>query len=151
MPGIGPQHRYLHSCDRRHIHWHRYAHRRDTTNPGLWLPTRLVISFGKLWFASDEGRHRVLQVSHPADVSESDRLTLDDAALIREAAPAGYGVAYMSEWDVADDLHAGRLLQVLDDWTPPFPGMCLYYPGRRHVPAGLRAFIDLIQERRRHP
>ena len=115
------------------------------------VPTRLVISFGKLWFASDEGRHRVLQVSHPADVSESDRLTLDDAALIREAAPAGYGVAYMSEWDVADDLHAGRLLQVLDDWTPPFPGMCLYYPGRRHVPAGLRAFIDLIQERRRHP
>ena len=84
-------------------------------------------------------------------VDVSGRLTLDDSALIREAALAGYGLAYMSEWDVADDLRDGRLLQLLADWTPPFPGVCLYYPGRRHVPAGLRAFIDLIQERRRHP
>ncbi|OAF05410.1 LysR family transcriptional regulator [Bradyrhizobium centrolobii] len=84
-------------------------------------------------------------------VDVSGRLTLDDAGLIREAALAGYGVAYMSEWDVADDLHEGRLVQLLADWTPPFPGVCLYYPGRRHVPAGLRAFIDLIQERRRQP
>lgn len=84
-----------------------------------------------------------------ADVS--GQLTLDNSGLIREAALAGYGLAYMSEWDVADDLHEGRLVQLLADWTPPFPGVCLYYPGRRHVPAGLRAFIDLIQERRRHP
>jgi DNA-binding transcriptional LysR family regulator len=83
-------------------------------------------------------------------VDVSGRLTLDDVTLIREAALAGYGLAYMSEWDVADDLREGRLVQLLADWTPPFPGVCLYYPGGRHVPAGLRAFIDLIQERRRH-
>jgi DNA-binding transcriptional LysR family regulator len=82
-------------------------------------------------------------------VDVAGRLTLDDSGLIREAALAGYGLAFVSEWDVAEDLRAGRLVQVLDDWTPPFPGLCLYYPGRRHVPAGLRAFIDLIQERRR--
>ena len=82
-----------------------------------------------------------------ADVS--GRLTLDEAGLIREAALAGYGLAYISEWDVADDLRERRLVQLLADWTPPFPGVCLYYPGGRHVPAGLRAFIDLIQERRR--
>ncbi|WP_426440754.1 LysR family transcriptional regulator [Bradyrhizobium genosp. P] len=83
-------------------------------------------------------------------VDVSGRLTLDDASLIREAALAGYGLAYMSAWDVADDLRDGRLVQLLAEWTPPFPGVCLYYPGRRHVPAGLRAFIDLIQQRRRH-
>jgi DNA-binding transcriptional LysR family regulator len=83
-------------------------------------------------------------------VDVSGRLTLDDAGLIREATLAGCGLAYLSEWEVADDLHEGRLVQLLPDWTPPFPGVCLYYPGRRHVPAGLRAFIDLIQERRRH-
>ena len=83
-------------------------------------------------------------------VDVTGRLTLDDSGLIREACLAGYGLAYMSEWDVADDLNEGRLVQLLVEWTPPFPGVCLYYPGRRHVPAGLRAFVDLIQERRRH-
>jgi DNA-binding transcriptional LysR family regulator len=82
-------------------------------------------------------------------VDVSGRLTLDSPELIREAVLAGYGLAYMSEWDVADDLREGRLVQLLAKWTPPFPGICLYYPGRRHVPAGLRALIDLIQERRR--
>jgi DNA-binding transcriptional LysR family regulator len=85
---------------------------------------------------------------HIVDVS--GRLTLDDSGLIREAVLGGYGLAYVSEWDVADDLHDGRLVQLLADWTPPYPGVCLYYPGRRHVPAGLRAFIDFIQQRRRH-
>ena len=48
---------------------------------------------------------------------------------------------------VADDLAAGRLVQVLDDWTPPYPGLCLYYPSRRHMPASLRAFVALVRER----
>ena len=74
------------------------------------------------------------------------RLTLDEMSLIREAALAGVGLAYLSQWSVAEDLTAGRLVQLLDDWTPAFPGLCLYYPGRRHVPAGLRALIDLIRE-----
>ncbi len=80
-----------------------------------------------------------------ADVS--GRLTLDESTLIREAALAGFGLAYISEWDVAEDITSGRLVQVMPDWTPPFPGLSLYYPGRRHVPAGLRALIDLIRER----
>jgi DNA-binding transcriptional LysR family regulator len=81
-------------------------------------------------------------------VDVSGRLILGEAILIREAVLAGYGLAYVSEWEVAEDIRAGRLIQLMEDWTPPYPGLCLYYPGRRHVPAGLRAFISLIQDRR---
>ena len=73
-------------------------------------------------------------------------LTLDEPALMLEAARAGVGLTYLTEWNVAADVAAGRLQRVLKDWTPPFPGLCLYYPGRRHVPAGLRALIELIRE-----
>ena len=41
---------------------------------------------------------------------------------------------------------AGRLIRVLEDWTPAYPGICVYYPGHRHVPAGLRAFLDFVRE-----
>jgi DNA-binding transcriptional LysR family regulator len=80
-----------------------------------------------------------------ADVS--GRLTLDDSTLIREAALAGFGLANISQWDVVEDVASGRLVQMMQDWSPPFPGLSLYYPGRRHVPAGLRALIELIRER----
>jgi DNA-binding transcriptional LysR family regulator len=81
-------------------------------------------------------------------VDVSGRIILDEATLIREAVLAGYGLAYVSEWEVAEDIVAGRLIQLMEDWTPAFSGLSLYYPGRRHVPAGLRAFIGLIQNRR---
>lgn len=72
-------------------------------------------------------------------------LTLDESDLLLRTARDGAGLAYLNEWQVAADIAAGRLVQVLADWTPPYPGLCLYYPGRRHIPAKLRAFIDLIK------
>ncbi|MGQ3074793.1 MAG: LysR family transcriptional regulator [Ferrovibrionaceae bacterium] len=74
-------------------------------------------------------------------------LILDDSDLMRKAALAGAGLAYLHAQQVAAELADGRLVQVLDRWTPPYEGLCLYYPGRRHVPAKLRALIDLIRER----
>lgn len=73
-------------------------------------------------------------------------LTLDDAGLMLAAVRAGVGLAYLTEWNVSADLAAGTLVRVLEDWTPPLDGLCLYYPSRRHAPAGLRALIGTIQE-----
>jgi DNA-binding transcriptional LysR family regulator len=73
-------------------------------------------------------------------------LMLDDPGLTQQAACAGLGLAYLSEWNVATDLQAGKLIRVLEGWTPPLDGLCLYFPGRRHVAAGLRALIDMIRE-----
>lgn len=77
------------------------------------------------------------------------KLTLDDSDLMLRAAREGAGLAYLNDWQVTDDLASGRLQRVLNDWTAPYPGLCLYYPGRRHVPAKLRAFVELIKAVRR--
>jgi len=73
-------------------------------------------------------------------------LTLGESQLMLEAAEAGLGLAYLAEFNVAPALADGRLERVLEDWTPSFERLCLYYPGRHHVPAALRALIGLIKE-----
>jgi DNA-binding transcriptional LysR family regulator len=73
-------------------------------------------------------------------------LTLDSDRLIMRAALEGAGLAYVSEWSARQALAEGRLMQVLSDWTPPYPGLCLYYPSHRHLAAAMRAFTDMIRE-----
>ncbi len=74
------------------------------------------------------------------------RLTLDNDSLMVEAALEGVGLAFVSDFWVTGHLAAGTLRAVLDAWTPPFPGLRLYYPRHRHMTAGLRAFVDMIRE-----
>lgn len=74
-------------------------------------------------------------------------LTLDDSSLMVDAALAGAGLAYTGEPAVREHVAAGRLELVLEDWTPPYPGLSLYFGGRRNMPARLRALIALIRER----
>jgi DNA-binding transcriptional LysR family regulator len=82
------------------------------------------------------------------DIEVPGALTLDSPHLILDAAlqGVGLGLGWMSEWAVADHVASGRLVSVLDDWSECASGLCLYYPGHRYVPAGLRAFIDVIRD-----
>jgi DNA-binding transcriptional LysR family regulator len=73
-------------------------------------------------------------------------LTLDEPTLRHQAALAGVGLAYLNLWGAHPDIKRNRLVRVLEEWTPPFEGLCLYYPGRRHLPAPLRALVDLVKE-----
>jgi DNA-binding transcriptional LysR family regulator len=73
-------------------------------------------------------------------------LTLDDNDLLVEAAMAGLGIAYVPESFAQHGLSSGRLVRVLPDWCPPSPGLALYYPANRYMPATLRAFIDILRE-----
>ncbi len=77
-------------------------------------------------------------------------LTLDDNQLMVLAAVDGLGIAYVLEFFARGSLEAGTLVPVLADWCPPIPGLTLFYPGRRHVPSALRAFIDVLKETDRH-
>jgi DNA-binding transcriptional LysR family regulator len=73
-------------------------------------------------------------------------LTLDEPTLMRDAALADAGLAYMWEARVRGDLACGHLVSVLDDWMPSSPGFCLYHPDRHNMPAALSAFIDMLRQ-----
>ncbi|MDX6020113.1 LysR family transcriptional regulator [Scandinavium sp. V105_16] len=79
-------------------------------------------------------------------VSVPTRIVLNEMRAIRRAALSGIGLAFISDWFVQEDIAAGRLVSVMPEWCQPFGGLRLYYPGRRHVPPGLKAFIDLVHE-----
>jgi DNA-binding transcriptional LysR family regulator len=69
--------------------------------------------------------------------------TVADLAI--SAAVAGHGIIYLFEDWLAPYLESGQLQPMLQDWWMSFPGPFLYYSGRRHLPAPLRAFVDFIQ------
>jgi DNA-binding transcriptional LysR family regulator len=74
------------------------------------------------------------------------RIILDEAHLARTAVMENVGIGYFMEQNVIEDIEAGRLVRVLDDWTPPFPGLCVYYPNRRNLSAGVREFLALVRQ-----
>jgi DNA-binding transcriptional LysR family regulator len=63
-----------------------------------------------------------------------------------DAAVAGTGIVYLFEDWLRPYMERGELEPVLEPWWPSFSGPYLYYPGRRLVPAPLRAFVDFIRE-----
>jgi DNA-binding transcriptional LysR family regulator len=81
-------------------------------------------------------------------VSVGGRVMVNDIDLAVRAAVDGLGIAYTVEAVAEPFLRSGQLLRVLEDWSPSFEGLFLYYPGHRQVPAALRALIDLIRTAR---
>lgn len=90
------------------------------------------------WEFEQHGQELIVDVPGP--------LTLDNPELMLEAASAGLGLAYVSDQSALPFIKRGALVTLLDDWCPIIPGLFLYYPGRRHVPPGLRAFMDVLKE-----
>jgi len=61
------------------------------------------------------------------------------------AALDGVGVTFLPESLVAPHLQAGRLVSVMEDWCPSFPGLHAYYPSRRHSSRALGLVIDALR------
>lgn len=70
---------------------------------------------------------------------------MNNADLIRDAALAGQGLAYVYDDEVAVDVRAGRLRRILQKWSPTFPGYYLYHPSRRQTPPALAALIAALR------
>ena len=73
-------------------------------------------------------------------------LTLNDQDLMLQAALDGTGLAFVFEAQAAELIKQKKLVRVLADWCPAYPGFFLYYPSRRQLPAVLRAFIDFARQ-----
>ncbi|GBQ86300.1 LysR family transcriptional regulator [Asaia sp. W19] len=74
-------------------------------------------------------------------------LTINNAAMLRQAALDGFGLACVMEDQIMDHVAAGRLVRVLEDWCPPFPGYHLYYPSRRNASAAFRILVEALRYR----
>ena len=73
-------------------------------------------------------------------------ITLDEASLARIAVANGVGIGYFMEADIREDIAAGRLVRILEDWTPPLVPLCLYFANRRNPSAAFQAFIALARD-----
>ncbi|BEO60077.1 LysR family transcriptional regulator [Serratia marcescens] len=80
------------------------------------------------------------------DIAVEGPVIVDEPEVLVRAALDGAGIAYLFEQQIATGLADGRLLPLLDAWTPPFPGFYLYYPANRQTPRPLRAFIDFARQ-----
>jgi DNA-binding transcriptional LysR family regulator len=78
-------------------------------------------------------------------IEVNGHLTLGEQDLAIQAALDGAGIAFAFESQIKNFVEQGRLVRVLEDWCPYYPGFHLYYPSRRQLPATLRAFVDFSQ------
>jgi DNA-binding transcriptional LysR family regulator len=78
-------------------------------------------------------------------VSPQGPASFDDPDLVIQAVLNGVGIGTAMEQTLKGLIADGRLIQVLRDWCPTFPGYFLYYPSRRSQPAALAALIDTLR------
>lgn len=93
------------------------------------------------WEFEKDGRE-VRVAPEPVLIANYSRLGI-------EAAEGGLGFFMTFEGYICEAVAAGRLVSVLADWLPPFPGPFLYYPSRRQPPPALAAFVAFVGEWRR--
>jgi DNA-binding transcriptional LysR family regulator len=82
------------------------------------------------------------------NVRVEGQLVFNGADALLKAALNGLGLAYLTEGHVQPYLASGRLVRVLSEWCPPFPGYHLYYPSRRQPSPAFSVLVDALRYRR---
>ena len=107
---------------------HDCINMRQTTAGGLYA-----------WEFEKDGRQLRVRVE--------GRLTFNSSYPMVDAAASGYGIGYIPESLVSEHIAAGRLIQVLGDWSPLFAGFFLYYPSRRQASPAFSVVADALRYR----
>ncbi|NUO63688.1 MAG: LysR family transcriptional regulator [Gemmatimonadaceae bacterium] len=100
-----------------------------------WHPTPDARAYR--WEFTEKGRE--ISVAVPT------RVLTTDPVLIARLARGGVGLAMLYEHQAREDIERGELVEVLREFSTPFPGFYLYYPKRRHASPALRAFIGHLR------
>ncbi len=84
---------------------------------------------------------------HELRVRVEGQVVFNGTAPMLDAALAGFGLAYLPEDSVRRHLAEGRLIRVLEDWCPPYPGYHLYYPSRRQPTPAFALLVNALRYR----
>jgi len=98
-------------------------------------------------FAPGGNTWHLVSGAKSAEVQVSPRLSVNDYDMLRAVARAGFGIALLPEYQCAEDLKAGRLRRVLDDWAAPKVPVFALYPSTRHLAPKVVALLDLLRSR----
>ncbi|MBH3390611.1 LysR family transcriptional regulator [Pseudomonas putida] len=91
------------------------------------------------WQFRQGGRAQAIQVT--------GRMRANNGELLRDAAIAGMGVTYLPTFIVGQALADGRLVNVLEEWTPPALQLSAVYPQHRQVARPVQGFVSFLRER----
>lgn len=109
------------------LHQHLCIGRREIASGALYR-----------WQFEKEGKQLTVPVRGP--------LVLDTVDIMIDVALKGIGLVYVADNDEnRQHVAEGRLVRVLETWSPSFPGFCLYFPGHRQLSAALKALIEVIR------
>lgn len=90
-----------------------------------------------VWEFEKDGREVKVRVDGP--------LVFNNSAMAMKAALGGAGIGHFLEDHALENIRAGRLIPVLDDWSPPFAGYHLYYPSRRQMSPAFAVLVDALR------
>lgn len=80
------------------------------------------------------------------DLAIEPQITTNDLRLMLRLALAGGGITIATQETFRPYIESGKLVSLLDDFLPQFPGFYLYFPQRRNIAPKLRALIDYVKE-----
>lgn len=80
-----------------------------------------------------------------AQIRVSGQLAFNRPEMIVEAVLDGFGLGYLLKSQVVAHLEAGRIVSLLEDWCPPFPGYHLYYPSRRQNTPAFQMLVNALR------
>ncbi|MDO9361189.1 MAG: LysR family transcriptional regulator [Polaromonas sp.] len=97
-------------------------------------------------YANNPNELRFTRDGETTTVTVKGLLESNDGQILRTAALDGMGILVQPSYIVYNDIVAGRLVPVLDDWDLPRLTINLAYPSRKHLSAKVRTFIDFVAE-----